>query len=182
MVAAHRLGGRVAIVAAVASCMAATMAMAIEPITADLEQRLRQQGVDAVNAYLAEQAYDLALLHRDTEGCVAPAIGLTVALSRGSRSKTTQAHTDSLRTALGRCTGLVLSQLTLAEVPKVCASVASWTLMQTVRELRHRMRVIAADETLRTSPRGKACSDACLHELKTTRVGLRAGSPGARPR
>ena len=46
-------------------------------------------------------------------------------LSRGRRSKTTEAHTDSLRTALGRCTRLVLSLVSPSEVPKVCASVAS---------------------------------------------------------
>lgn len=154
-------------------------AQAFDPVTAGLEQRLRQQGVEAVNDHLAQpaNAFDLALLHRDTEGCVARAVVLTLELSRGSRSSTTDAHTDSLRTALGRCPGLVLSRLSLAEVPKVCASVASWTVMQTVRELRRRMRLIAADESLRTSPRGKACSEACLHELETTRAGLRASKP-----
>lgn len=174
---------RRAIVAlAMAASGLAPAAMAIEPVTAELEQRLRQHGVEAVNEYLAEPAgaFDLALLHRDTEGCVARAVGLTLALSRSGRSKTTDAHTDSLRTALGRCTGLVLSLVSPAEVPKVCASVASWTVMQTVRELRRRMRLIAADETLRTSPNGKACSAACLHELKTTRAGLQASPRGGR--
>jgi hypothetical protein len=155
-------------------------AMAFEPVTAALEQRLRQHGAEAVNDHLADNAFDLALLHRDTEGCVARAVGLTLALSRARRSPTTEAHTDALRTALGRCTALVLSRVSLAEVPKVCASVASWTVMQTVRELRHRMRTIEADEALRTSPRGKACRDACLHELKTTRAGLLASPAGRR--
>jgi hypothetical protein len=148
-------------------------AMAFDAVTPDLEQRLRQQGVEAVNDHLADHAFDLALLHRDTEGCVPRAVSLTLALSRGVRSKTTDAHTDSLRTALGRCTRLVLSVVSPAEVPKVCASVASWTVMQTVRELRRRMRLIEADEALRTSPQGRACSDACWHELRTTRAGLR---------
>jgi hypothetical protein len=160
-----------------ASCLAPS-ARAFEPVTPALEQRLRQSGVEAVNDHLSANAFDLALLHRDTEGCAARAVGLTIQLSRGPRSKTTEAHLDSLRTALGRCTGLVLSLVSAAEVPKVCASVASWTVMQTVRELRRRMRLIEADEALRASPNGKACSAACLHELKTTRAGLRASPPG----
>lgn len=169
----------IAAVSLFASCLAPA-AMAFEPVTTDLEQRLRQWGVEAVNDHLSANAFDLALLHRDTEGCVGRAVRLTLELSRGGRSKTTEAHVDSLRTALGRCTSLVLSLVWPAEVPKVCASVASWSVMQTVRELRRRMRIIEADEVLRTSPNGKACSAACLHELKTTRAGLRASPPGAR--
>ncbi|MBL0728874.1 hypothetical protein [Piscinibacter sp. HJYY11] len=156
------------------------VAQAVEPVTNDLEQRFRQHGAEAVNEHLSTNAFELALLHRDTEGCVARAVGLTVELSRGRRSDTTDAHTESLRTALGRCTGLVLSRVTLAEVPKVCASVPSWTVMQTVRELRRRMRIIEADEALRTSAKGKACSAACLHELRTTRAGLQASPRGKR--
>lgn len=157
-------------------------AMAFDTVTDELEQRLRQQGAEAVNDHLAAHAFDLALLHRDTEGCVPRAVALTLELSRGRRSKTTQAHTDSLRTALGRCTSLVLSMVSPAEVPKVCASVASWSVMQTVRELRRRVRIIEADEVLRTSPNGNACRAACLHELKTSRAGLWASPPGARHR
>ncbi|HEY0818101.1 MAG TPA: hypothetical protein VGD46_04930 [Rhizobacter sp.] len=155
-------------------------ASAIAPLTGELEQRLRQHGVEAVNDHLGANAFDLALLHRDTEGCVARAVSITVELSRGRRSNTTDAHTESLRTALGRCTGLVLARVTLAEVPKVCASVGSWTVMQTVRELRRRMRIIEADEALRTSAKGKACSAACLHELRSTRAGLQASPRGGR--
>lgn len=155
-------------------------ASAIEPVTADLERRLTQHGADAVNDHLSANAFELALLHRDTEGCVARAVGLTVELSRGRRSATTDAHTESLRTALGRCTGLVLARVSLAEVPKVCASVPSWTVMETVRELRRRMRTIEANESLRSSDKGKACSAACLHELKTTRAGLQASPRGGR--
>jgi hypothetical protein len=161
--------------AAVALCASSvpTAAMAIESVTAELEQRLQKWGPEAVNDHLTADAFDLALLHRDTEACATRAVRLTLELSRGRRSKTTEAHTDSLRTALGRCTGLVLSLVSPSEVPKVCSSVASWTVMQTVRELRRRMRIIAADEALRTSPQGRACSEACWHELRTTRAGLR---------
>jgi hypothetical protein len=172
---------RIAIVAAALSASGlAPAAASIDPVTAELEQRLRRQGVEAVNDHLAAEPFDLALLHRDTEGCVARAVRLTLALSRGSHSPTTDAHLDSMRTALGRCTGLVLSLTTLAEVPKICASVASWTVMQTVRELRRRMRIIEADERLRTSPNGRACSAACQHELQTTRAGVLASPPRAR--
>jgi hypothetical protein len=168
-----------AAVALFASCVPPA-ALAVEPVTADLQQRRQQSGVEAVNDHLSVHAFELAVLHRDTEGCVARAVGLTLELSRGPRSKTTEAHTDSLRTALGRCTRLVLSLVSLAEVPKVCASIAAWSVMQTVRELRRRMRTIEADEALRTSPNGKACSAACLHELKTSRAGLRASPRGER--
>lgn len=157
-------------------------ALAIDSVTADLEQRLRQSGVEAVNDHLSANDFDLALLHRDTEGCAARAVRLTLELSRGRHSVTTQAHTDTLRTALGRCTGLVLSLVSRTEVTKVCASATSWTVMQTVRELRRRMRIIEADEALRASPRGQACSAACLHELETTRVGLRVRGSTEHPR
>lgn len=167
-------------VAALAVSWLPPAAMAFEPVTAELEQRLRQRGVEAVNDHLAATPFDLALLHHDTEGCVARAVGLTVALSRGLHSTTTDAHLDSLRTALGRCTKLVLSRVSAAEVPKVCAPVASWSVMQTVRELRRRMRIIEGDEALRESPHGRACSAACLHVLQTTRVGLWAAPRGAR--
>lgn len=160
-----------------------SVAAADAAVTAALEQRLKQLGVEAVNEHLAldANAFDLALLHRDTEGCVTRAVALTVELSRGRPSATAEAHTDSLRTALGRCPGLVLSRVSASEVPKVCSAVASWTLMQTVRELRRRMRLIEADEALRNSSRGKACSESCLHILKTTRVGLQASPPRRRP-
>lgn len=168
------------VLAALAAVGPVPAAMAFEPVTADLEQRLQRAGVEAVNDHLSANAFDLALLHRDTEGCAARAVSLTVALSRGARSTTTEAHTEALRTALGRCARLVLSLVSLAEVPKVCASVPSWTVMQTVRELRRRMRVIDVDESLRSSAKGKACSAACLHELKTTRAGLQALPRGKR--
>ncbi|WOB08591.1 hypothetical protein [Piscinibacter gummiphilus] len=170
------------VVLAMVAAWLSPAARAFEPVTADLEQRLKRTGVEAVNDHLSANAFDLALLHRDTEGCAARAVGLTVELSRGARSGTTEAHTEALRTALGRCTGLVLSLVSVAEVPKVCASVPSWTVMQTVRELRRRMRIIEADEALRNSAKGKACSAACLHELKTTRAGLQASPRGQRAR
>lgn len=160
---------------ALAALVLPLLAGAAAPLVGELEQRMKQHGVEAVNERLSGDAFDLAVLHRDTEQCDARAVALTVELSRGRRSRTTDAHVDVLRTALGRCTGLVLSRLSAAEVPKVCASSPSWTVMQTVRELRRRMRTIDADDALRASPRGKACSAACLHELKTTRVGLQAG-------
>jgi hypothetical protein len=157
-------------------------ALSAEPLVADLERRLQQAGADVVNDHLGDRPFELALLHRDTETCDLRTVSLVVELSRGRRNKTTDAHADALRTALGRCTGFVLALLAPREVPKFCASVASWTIMQTVRELRRRMRIIEADEVLRTSRRGKDCSAACLYELKNTRVGLQAGAPGAAPR
>lgn len=166
----------------VAASVVPAMALSAEPLVIDLERRVQQAGADAVNLHLAERPFDLALLHRDTEACDLRTVSLVVELSRARRSRTTDAHTDALRTALGRCTGFVLALLAPHEVPKFCASVASWTIMQTVRELRRRMRIIEADEVLRTSRRGKDCSAACLYELKNTRVGLQAGAPGASPR
>jgi hypothetical protein len=176
-----RLSLRAAIVAATLLPLAAVSS---EALVADMEQRLRQGGADAANAHLSERPFELALLHRDTEACVLRNVSLVVELSRGRRTRTTDAHADALRGALGRCTGFVLALLSPTEVPRLCSSAPSWTIMQTVRELRRRMRIIEADAVLRTSHRGKACSAACLYELKNTRVGLKAASPPAatRPR
>lgn len=150
--------------------------MASETLVADLEQRLSRQGVDEVNAYLgAPSSAGMITLNQRTADCDLQAVSISVQLARGSGSKTVNAHRESLRVAMGRCTGFVLALLSPKEVPKFCASAASLTIMQMARELRRRIRSIEADEVLRTSPRGKACRAAYLYELNNTRVGLRAG-------
>jgi hypothetical protein len=151
-----------------------------EPFVTDLEQRLAADGVEKVNSHLSAQASQtLSALNRSTAGCDLQAVSLSVRLARGSSSKAVAAHHEALRLAVGSCTGFVLALLSPKEVPKICASASSWTLTQTARELRRRMRSIEADEILRSSPRGKACSAAYLHELKNTRVGLRVEAPRA---
>ncbi len=150
--------------------------MAADALVAELDQRWAADGVEKVNAYLiAHEAAALNPLRHSTARCELGAVSLSVRLARGDDRRATDAHAESLRIALGRCTGFVLALLALHEVPRFCSSSASWTIMQTVRELRRRMRSIEADAVLRASPRGKACSAAYLHELQTTRVGLRAG-------
>jgi hypothetical protein len=151
-----------------------------EALVTDLEQRLAADGVDKVNLYLiAPSSQTLSALNNGTAACDLQAVSLSVRLARGSRSKAVDAHHEALRLAVGSCTGFVLALLSPKEVPKICASASSWTITQTARELRRRMRSIEADEILRSSPRGKACSAAYLHELKNTRVGLRAQAPRA---
>ena len=150
-------------------------AMAANALVVELDQRLATEGVEKVNAYLVANAAALSLLKQSTARCELEAVSLSVRLDRGGDRKATDVHTEALRVALGSCTGFVLALLAPHEVPPLCASSPSWTVMQTVRELRRRMRYIEADEVLRASPRGKACSAAYLHELQTTRVGLRAG-------
>ncbi|HEX3140757.1 MAG TPA: hypothetical protein VHQ87_11925 [Rhizobacter sp.] len=153
-------------------------ALAAEAPVAELERQLSVEGVEKVNAYLgASGSAARVSLHHATTRCELQAVSLTVRLARDGRSKVVDAHGESLRIAVGQCTGFVLALLDVSEVPKVCASLPSWTVMQTVRELRGRMRRIDADAVLRSSPRGKACHAAYLYELQNTRVGLRTGPP-----
>ncbi|KQU71456.1 hypothetical protein ASE08_07810 [Rhizobacter sp. Root16D2] len=154
---------------------------ASEPV-GPLETRLRADGIEGVNAYLGGQASIMADLHQRTADCDTQAIDLTVKLSRGRNSKTTDGHREALRIAVGTCTENVLSLLSLNEVPKICAAASSWTMTQTARELRRRMRAIETDAALRSTERGKACGAAYLHELETTRVGIRVDQPRQRPK
>jgi len=152
-----------------------------EPV-APLEQRLRTEGVEGVNAYLSGRAAIMADLNQRTADCDTQAIGLSVKLSRGKNSKTTDSHREALRIAVGTCTENVLSLLSLNEVPKICAAASSWTMVQTARELRRRMRAIETDAALRSTELGKACGAAYLYELENTRVGIRVDQPKQRPR
>jgi len=152
-------------------------AMASETLVSDLEQRLQANGIESVNAHLTAQPSVMAELNQRSADCDPRAIDLTVKLSRSKDTKATDLHNESLRIAVGACTEFVLSRLTLKEVPKICAAVSSWTVSQTARELRRRIRQIEADESIRPTQRGKACSAAYLFELQNTRVGLRAGRP-----
>ena len=154
-------------------------ATASETLVSDLEKRLRTNGVESVNAHLTARPSDMAELNQSSADCDPLAIDLAVKLSRSKNAKATDLHNESLRIAVGACTEFVLSRLTLKEVPKICASVSSWTVSQTARELRRRIRQIESDESLRPTPRGKACSAAYLFELQNTRVGIRAGRPDA---
>jgi hypothetical protein len=156
--------------------MLPAVAFSSNELISTLEQRLRTDGIEGVNAYLAKQSSVLADLSQRTADCDTQAIGLAVQLSRGKNSKTTEAHREALRSAVGTCTENVLSLLSPNEVPKICASVSSWTMTQTARELRRRMRAIDTDETLRSTERGRACRAAYLFEFENTRVGLRVKS------
>jgi hypothetical protein len=148
-------------------------ALAFEAFVGDLEKRLRIDGVEAVNAYLSARPADMGALHQSAADCIPQAIELTVKLSRSKNSKATKLHNESLRIAAGGCAEFVLSRLSLDEVPKICSSVSSWTVSQMARELRRRIKEIEADERLRVSERGKACSAAYLFELQNTRVGIK---------
>lgn len=161
---------------------APAIAFASNALVNDLEKRLAADGVDKLNVYLGvHAATHLIPLHQHTASCEFDAVSLSVQLARGGKSKggakVVDAHQDSLRAAVGNCPGFVLALLSPPEVPKVCASIDSWTVMQTVRELRQRIKRIETDESLITSTRGQACRAAYLYELKNTRVGLRARKP-----
>jgi hypothetical protein len=154
---------------------AAAIATAPDTLIPGLEQRLAAGGPDKVNAYLTSNwTSAMVPLNRRTAGCEQRAVTLAVRLSRSRDAKAAGAHTDSIREAVGTCTILVLSLATREEVPKYCASVASWTVMQTVRELRRRIAAIESDELFRASANGAACRAAYVHELQTTRVVLKA--------
>ncbi len=159
------------------SALLPVTAMTSTPDVADLEKRLSTEGVESVNVALITQwPAALVTLNRRTAGCELPAVSLSARLSRGG-TQAVSAHRESLRTAAGQCPGIVLALISVDEVPKICASSASWTITQMARELRRRMKEIDADEVLRASPRGKACRAAYLYELENTRVGLRVAPP-----
>lgn len=165
----------VTILVATIALPAAAIATAPDALISGLEQRLAASGPDKVNAYLGGNwASAMIPLNRRTANCEPRAVTLAVRLSRTKDTKAAATHTDSIREAVGTCTVFVLSLATREEIPKFCASVSSWTVMQTVRELRRRIAAIEADELFRASPGGAACRAAYLHELQTTRVVLRA--------
>lgn len=139
----------------------------------DLARRLRQDGAEQVNLQLGAQAQLMARLNQAAADCDPPAVQLAVALSRTRDAKARELHEESLRAAVGACTDLVLSLLTPAEVPRICASVSGWTVTQTARELRRRIAQLDLEERRQVTRHGKACRAAYLHELQTTRVGLR---------
>ncbi|MGY4831048.1 hypothetical protein ACVNIS_20915 [Sphaerotilaceae bacterium SBD11-9] len=157
--------------------MLPSLAVASEALVSDLERRLQTDGVESVNLYLREQTALMAELNQGAADCSPQAIDLAVKLSRTTNTKAGDLHRESLRLAVGACTEFVLSRLSLNEVPRICAAASSWTVSQTARELRRRIRQIEADESLSPTPRGMACHAAYVHELHTTRVGVRAGPP-----
>ena len=161
--------------------MLPAVAMSSDEAVAALEQRLRTDGVEGVNTWLGGQSAALADLRQRTADCDTQAIGLAVKLSRGKNSKVTEMHREGLRIAVGTCTDNVLSLLSLNEVPKICAAASSWTMTQTARELRRRMRAIETDQALRSTERGRACGAAYLFELENTRVGIRVEQPKHSP-
>lgn len=172
-----------AVAAAAAAIIALTASVAAaNPLAHDLERRLAAGGVERVNAHLMLHWQSAMLpLNQQTANCEFQAVGLAIRLARGAESKAVLAHTDALRAAVGKCTGFVLALAAPQDVPRLCASVPSWGVMQTVRELRGRIATIEADPALRASPNGAACRAACLDELHNTRVVLRAPAPAPRP-
>jgi hypothetical protein len=153
-------------------------ALAAGALVAELERRLASAGVEAVNDHSSAQANaaTLARLNRKTAACELQAVSLTVRLARGANARAVQAHEESLRAASGRCTRFVLALVSAAEVPSVCASLASWGMARSSRELRRRIADIDADRLLRGTGQGQACRAAYLYELKYTRVTLRVAT------
>ena len=161
----------VALLSAVASPVLAT---APDSLVASLEQRLNAGGVERVNAYLVDHwSSAMVPFNQKTGKCDLPAVRLAVRLNRSIDTRAVQAHRESLRDAVGNCTVFVLALASREEVPKYCSSAPSWTVMQTVRELRRRIAAIESDDLLRESVNGKACRAAYLYELNNTRVGLK---------
>lgn len=163
--------------------MIATLVAGAAPDTLvpELEQRLAAGGVDKVNVYLASHwAAAMIPLNRKAANCELRAVSLAVRLSRSTDARTTRAHVDSIREAVGNCTAYVLALATREEVPKYCSSVSSWSVMHTVRELRRRIAAIESDESLRSSPSGSSCLAAYVYELHNTRVVLKSAPPPSR--
>jgi len=154
---------------------------ASDTLVADLEQRLSRSGVESVNAYLNAH-WDAAMLplNRKTASCELRAVSLAIRLGRSSNARAVQAHGEALRAASGGCVWFVLALAVPAEIPRYCASVASWGPAQTARELRRRISEIDADEQLRSNRRGQACRAAYMYELHNTRVVVKRATPDAR--
>ncbi|HTT11432.1 MAG TPA: hypothetical protein VMG60_11125 [Burkholderiaceae bacterium] len=156
-------------------------AAAADSLVPELERRLAADGVGKVNAYLGGHWTTAMLpLNRQTANCEPGAVRLAVRLSRTTDARAARAHVESIREAVGTCTAFVLALATREEVPRYCASVPSWTVMQTVRELRRRIGAIDSDESLRSTPGGKSCRAAYLYELENTRVVLKSTPPPSR--
>jgi hypothetical protein len=156
-------------------------ATAPDSLLQDLERRATRANADAVNAHLAAHwTSAMVPLNRKTAACELHAVSLAVRLSRSSNARAVQAHGEALRAASGGCARFVLAMVSPAEVPHYCASVASWGVVQTARELRRRIADIDADELLRTSSRGKACRAAYVYELENTRVVVKRAAAGGR--
>jgi len=163
-----------------ASGLWAGAASAADPLVTELEQRLNGNGVDAVNNYLNSRwAAAMVPLNRKTAACELHAVSLSVKLSRGRNPRAVQAHGEALRAAVGNCPRFVLAMVQPEEVPRYCASVASWGAAQTARELRRRIADIDADEGLRAGRRGQACRAAYVYELEHTRVVVKRAAPQA---
>ena len=160
----------------------AAPAFASEALLARLEQRLRTDGVETLNAYLGARPFDMGALNQGAADCHPQAIDLAAKLGRSTNAAANKLHNESLRIAAGGCAEYVLSRLSLNEVPKICTAVSSWTVTQMARELRRRIQEIEGNESLRASEQGKACSAAYLFVLQNTRVGVRAYPPGAKSR
>lgn len=174
--AAHPVAGAAASAAAGASAVPPPVSL-----VAALDRRAAHGGIDAVNAHLLSRtgAAERMRLGRQAEACEPDALRLSVQLGRGRDAKAAWLHHEALRAAAGRCVGTVLSLLAPHEVPKVCASQSSWSVVQTARELRRRIALLDADELLRDTANGRACRAAYWHELTTTRVVVRRVAPAA---
>ena len=154
---------------------------AADALVTELEQRLARSGIEPVNVYLnSHWTAAMVPLNQKTAACELHAVSLAVKLSRSSNARAVRAHGEALRAAVGGCPKFVLAMVQQAEVPRYCASVASWGAAQTARELRRRIGDIDADELLRGSRRGQACRAAYVYELENTRVVVKRAAPNAR--
>jgi hypothetical protein len=95
-------------------------AAAPDSLVPELEQRLGASGVDAVNAYLASHwASAMIPLNRKAADCELRAVSLAVRLRRSKDGRTVGAHIESIREAVGKCTGFVLALATREEGSQV---------------------------------------------------------------
>lgn len=157
------------------SVMLPATAAESDSLVADLEQRLAGGGVESVNAYLrSDWSSAMAPLNQKTAHCDLRAVSLAIRLSRSIDLRAAQAHNEALREAVGVCTGFVLALASPQEVSRYCSSGASWSVGQTVRELRRRIAAIDSDETLRSTQNGSSCRAAYLYDLHNTRVVLKS--------
>ena len=135
-----------------------------EPLIVDLQRRLTDSDVDALNAYLsANWETRMAPLGRLVRHCDVDALGLSVRLLDTTNLEAHQAHVFSLELAMGQCPEKVLPLVPASHVRSLC-SVDAYSEMFPSRkltaEIDRRVSVIKKMSRLAVSGNGTACLEA----------------------
>lgn len=152
-----------ALVATAAIC-ASGAAYSSDQLVVELNNRLAEVGVAAVNAYLSENwETKMARLGRLVRSCDREALGLSVRLLETTNLEALQGHVYSLELAMGRCPETLLPIVPSAHVKSLCsinAYVDRHPTAKPVAEIDRRLASIRMLGVLAASPNGKDCIEA----------------------